>query len=248
MRDDARRERWERAGEWPLTVAALVFLLAYSWPILDPGLARTWVTVTDVLSWVAWAMFAVDYLVRLLLSTHRARFVRRNVLDLAVVLLPLLRPLRLLRLITLLGVLNRRAGGSLRGRVSVYVAGSALAVMFVASLAVLDAERGAEGANITSFGDALWWAATTVTTVGYGDTYPVTTQGRFVAAGLMLAGIALIGVVTATLASWLVDQVREIEDTSRTATEADVDGLRAEIAELRAAVERIADAGDVSGR
>ncbi|WP_262500266.1 hypothetical protein [Phycicoccus endophyticus] len=116
MSDDARREQWERAGEWPLTIAALVFLLAYAWPILDPQLSSTWVTVTEVLSWVAWTMFAVDYLVRLRLAHHRLAFVRANLLDLAVVVLPLLRPLRLLRLVTLLGVLNRKAGGSLRGR------------------------------------------------------------------------------------------------------------------------------------
>jgi voltage-gated potassium channel len=68
-------------------------------------------------------------------------------------------------------------------------------VLFVAALAVLQAERGHPGGNIESFGDALWWAVTTVTTVGYGDRFPVTTTGRFVAGGLMLAGIALLGVV-----------------------------------------------------
>lgn len=236
MSDDARRIRWERAGEWPLTVAALVFLLAYAWPILDPGLPETVVMTTEVLAWTAWAAFAVDYAVRLGLAEHRTRFVRTNLLDLAVVLLPLLRPLRLLRLITLLAVLNRKAGGSLRGRVSVYVGGAAVMTMFVAALAVLDAERGAEGATIDGFGDAMWWAATTVTTVGYGDRFPVTPEGRLVAVGLMLAGIALIGVITATLASWLVERVQEIEDTARAATSRDVQELRDEVARLRAAL------------
>lgn len=237
MSDDARRQRWEKAGEWPLTFAALVFLLAYAWPILDPSLSTTWVTTTEVVSWVAWAMFAVDYAVRLRLASHRATFVRKNWLDLLVVLLPLLRPLRLLRLVTLLAVLQRKAGGSLRGRVSVYVAGAAVMTMFVASLAILDAERDRAGSNIEGFGDALWWAATTVTTVGYGDQYPVTTAGRFVAAGLMLAGIALIGVVTATLASWLIERVEEIEETARTATEQDVRALSEQIARLQATVD-----------
>lgn len=112
----------------------------------------------------------------------------------------------------MLSVLNRHAGGSLRGRVAVYVAGATVLVLFVASLAVLDAERGAKSATITTFGDALWWAMTTVTTVGYGDRYPITAEGRFIAGGLMLAGIALLGIVTASLASWLVDKVREVEE------------------------------------
>lgn len=247
MSDDARRRRWEQAGEWPLTVAALAFLLAYAWPILDPGLSRAWRTSTEVVSWLAWAMFAADYVVRLSLSERRRTFVRANLVDLAVVALPLLRPLRLLRLVTLLAVLNRKAGGSLRGRVSVYVAGAALMTMFVAALAVLDAERDAPGATIRDFGDAVWWAAVTMTTVGYGDRYPVTTEGRLVAAGLMVAGIALIGIITATFASWLIDRVQEIEETTRTATRRDVQALSEQIAELQATVERLSAATDDGG-
>jgi voltage-gated potassium channel len=56
-------------------------------------------------------------------------------------------------------------------------------------------------ANIKTFGDALWWALSTMTTVGYGDRYPTTGEGRLVAGGLMLAGVALLGVITASLAS-----------------------------------------------
>jgi voltage-gated potassium channel len=56
-------------------------------------------------------------------------------------------------------------------------------------------------ANITDFGDAIWWAVTTMTTVGYGDRYPVTSAGRMVAFALMIGGIALLGTATATLAS-----------------------------------------------
>ncbi|MBT9257509.1 potassium channel family protein [Phycicoccus sp. MAQZ13P-2] len=239
MSDDVRRARWESATEWPLTAAALFFLVAYAWPILDPTLSGGWLTALEVLSWTAWAAFLVDYLVRLRLASHKVEFVRHNLLDLAVVVLPLLRPLRLLRLVTLLAVLNRKAGGSLRGRVSVYVAGAAVMVILVASLAELQAERGAPGALIRTFGDALWWAATTVTTVGYGDLHPVTTQGRWVAVGLMLAGIALIGVVTATFASWLIEQVQDIEEASRAATAQDVETLSEQITRLQRTVDEL---------
>ena len=69
---------------------------------------------------------------------------------------------------------------------------------------MLDAERSAPDASITTFGEAVWWTITTISTVGYGDRYPVTVEGRLVAATLMVAGIALLGVVTASIAagSW----------------------------------------------
>ncbi len=196
--DDPRRERWEDATDWILTLAALLFLVAYAWPIIDPGLAEPWRSVLRWVTWLAWIWFAVDYAARVWLSADRTRFVRTHLPDLAVIVLPLLRPLRLLRLVTLLNVLNRHAGRSLRGRVAVYVVGATTLLMFIAALAVLDAERGRPGANIEAFGDALWWSFATVTTVGYGDRFPVTGQGRAIAAGLMLTGIALLGVITAT--------------------------------------------------
>ena len=234
MPEDERRHRWERASEWPLTATAVVFLAAYAWPILDPGLSSVWVTVCRFVTWAAWAAFALDYVVRLALSRRRLAFVRANLLDLAVIALPLLRPLRLLRLLVLLSAINRHARTSLRGRVIVYAAGTTVLVLFVSSLSMLDAERGAEGANIIDYGDAIWWAATTVTTVGYGDRFPTTGTGRLIATGLMLGGIALLGVVTATLASWLVQRVSEVEEASQAATRRDVEALAAEVAALRA--------------
>ena len=131
--------------------------------------------------------------------------------------LPLLRPLMLLRPVTLLTVLNRYAGSSLRGRVAAYMTGATSLIMLVAALAVLDA-----GARRTALHRVprrrVWWALTTVTTVECGDRSPVTTTGRAVAGGLMLAGIALLGRVTATSASWFIERVAEVEQESEAAT------------------------------
>ena len=231
--EQSRRQRWESKADKPLTVTAVVFLVAYAAPILRPDLASPWPVVCELVAWAAWAVFVLDYVARFALSRDRVGFVRGSLFDLAVVALPLLRPLRLLRLITLLSVLNRNVGGSMRGRVAVYVAGATSLVLLIASLAVLDAELGAKGATITTFGDAAWWAFTTVTTVGYGDRYPITGQGRFIAGGLMLAGIALLGIVTASLASWLIDKVREVEEHTQAATRSDVAALTAEVRALR---------------
>ena len=230
---EPRRDAWERAAEWPLTLAALAFLGAYAWPILAPSLGRPWTTVTTAVTTAVWAVFALDYLVRLGLSRRRGRFVRGNLLDLAIIVLPVLRPLRLLRLFTLLSLLNRYAGMSLRGRVAVYVGGSTVLVLLLGALAVLDAERGAAESSITSFGDALWWSVTTVTSVGYGDTYPVTTTGRLVGVALMLTGIGLIGVVTASVATWLVQQVSDADDEAEAARRRDLEALAREITALR---------------
>ena len=199
--------RWERATDWPLMVAAVVFLAAYAVPVLDPDLPTGLLGLCQWLSWVTWGIFVIDLVVRLALADERLRYLVRHWYDVLVIVLPLLRPLRLLRLIPLLSVLNRRAQTGLRGRVAIYVAGGASLLAFVAAIAVLDVERSSPDANISDFGDAIWWAVTTMTTVGYGDRYPVTGVGRMVAFALMVGGIALLGTVTATLASWLVETV-----------------------------------------
>jgi voltage-gated potassium channel len=200
--------RWQRATDWPLMLAAVVFLAAYAVPILAPDLPSWLLDLCRWLSWITWGIFVVDIVVRLALAEERLRYLGRRWYDLLVIVLPLLRPLRLLRLIPLLSVLNRRAQTGLRGRVAIYVAGGASLLAFVAALAVLDVEQTSPDANISDFGDAIWWAVTTMTTVGYGDHYPVTSVGRVVAFGLMLGGIALLGTVTATMASWLVESVQ----------------------------------------
>jgi len=234
------------AYELTLAAVALVFLLAYAWPILQPGLPPVVRHASRVVIVVTWAVFVVDYVVRLHAATDRPRWFSRHLLDLLVLALPVLRPLPLLRLVVVVRVLNRSVAATLRGRVGIYLAGGSVLVSGVAALAVLDAERDAPGALITSYGDALWWAATTVTTVGYGDLYPVTVTGRLVAVGLMIAGIGLLGTVTAGIASWLVQNVGDrasaavgevvegsAEDRDEVARE--LAALRAEVAALRAA-------------
>lgn len=228
-------QQWERRLDVPLTVSTIAFLVAYAWPILDPDIASSVRNTCTAVVWITWALLGFDYLARLWLSADRWQFVRSNPADVLVLILPLLRPLRLLRLVTLLSALNRYAGNSLRGRVGIYLVGSVSLIAFVASLAVLDAERGSEGA-IQIFGDALWWSMTTITTVGYGDTFPVTTAGRAIAVALMLAGIAVLGVVTASFASWLVERVADAEQESDTATRDDINELRLEVQRLRDAL------------
>jgi voltage-gated potassium channel len=245
--NDERRVRWEASMEWPLTALAVVFLAVYAVPILRPDLPAVAVSLCAVAGWVVWAVFAADYLARWALSRNRRAFVGGTAVDLVVIALPLLRPLRVLRLLTLLDVLNRRAASSLRGRVAAYVASATSLIIFCSALAVLDAERRNPDANITTFSDALWWATTTVTTVGYGDRFPTTSGGRLVAVLLMVGGIALLGIVTAGLASWLIDRIRAVEAESQAATRHDMAELMGQVEALRAEVRRLARGGPGPG-
>src|SRR5829696_5545290 len=203
---------WQKATEWPLTISALAFLGAYAIPIINPDIPPQLAQGCEVIVWATWVLFGLDFIVRVVLADHRPRYIMRHWLDVLIIALPLLRGLRLRRLASLLAVLNRHAASGLRGKVAIYVFGGSSLLAFCAALAVLDAERRNPQANITEFGDAMWWAITTMTTVGYGDRYPTTGQGRFIATALMVAGLALLGTVTATLASWLVEHVSQAED------------------------------------
>ncbi|RKO25457.1 two pore domain potassium channel family protein [Pseudarthrobacter phenanthrenivorans] len=229
------QQRYRDLADWPLTATALVFLGAYAWQVVGriEGSSALWL---EAVMWATWGIFAVDYVANLWLARDRGVWFVRNLHELVIVVLPFFRPLRLLRLVTLLSVLHRTLGDTLRGRVVTYVVGSAAMLVFVGALAVLDVEQSAPDAKIVTFGDALWWAMTTITTVGYGDMYPVTPIGRMVAAALMMSGIAVLGVVTASIASWLVQRVEDTAEAVAEAEEpvrAEMSGLVAEIASLR---------------
>jgi voltage-gated potassium channel len=234
MTDEPKLRTWQRRTEWPLTGLAALFLACYAMQVLYVSAAPALRNVLDVVLWATWALFLADYVARLLLAVHKVRFVLRTPFDLAVVALPMLRPLRALRLVTVVTLLNRQLMHSVHRRVAVYTTGATALIGLAASLAVLDAERDAPGASITTFQDAAWWALTTITTVGYGDHYPVTGEGRLVAATLMIGGIALLGVVTGLVASWFV---RMVEGSERRADE--LAELRRE---LRAAVDALGEA------
>lgn len=105
-------------------------------------------------------------------------------------------------------------------------ASGAVLLIYAASLALLEAERSQPNSNIKNFGDAVWSSIETVTTVGYGDAAPVTGRGRLIAVALMIGGISLVGVVTATLASWIVQRVAEEDTAQQAATAAQIDAFR----------------------
>lgn len=223
----------------PLLALAVLFAIAYAVPIVDPD-ATSWVhTACQFTEWAVWGAFALDYLVRLWLTPDKWRFVRGHPLDLLAVLLPLIQPLRLLRVVATLLLVGRRARMAPQITLTTYVAGAVLGLMMFGSLAVLHVERNAPDGNIRTLGDAVWWSFTTMTTVGYGDHAPTTGLGRVLAVGLMLSGIALLGVVTANIAAWFISRFERDDAVERHQTELLV-ALTREVKELRAEVARLA--------
>ncbi|MCJ1677505.1 potassium channel family protein [Streptomyces sp. APSN-46.1] len=238
MKEPSRQLRWERRTQAPLLVLAVTFALAYAVPIVAPDASPEVHRACTRAEWVVWGAFAVDYLVRLALSDNRKAFVRTHWVDLAAVVLPLVQPLRLLRLVSTLLLVGRRARMAPQIRLTTYVAGAVVGLLMFGSLAVLSVERDAPNGNIKSLGDAVWWSFTTMTTVGYGDHSPTTGLGRVLAVGLMLSGIALLGVVTANIAAWFIarferdDQVERLQLAAVQELQAEVRALRAEVARL----------------
>ncbi|WP_054812039.1 potassium channel family protein [Nocardia arizonensis] len=237
--ESSRRQSWERVTGIPLMVLAVIFLGVYALQVLDTGASpqlESWLTRVDVVIWVA---FALDFAVRLALADNRWRFLRTHPVDLLIVVLPPFRPLRLLRAAMLvIGTLNRNT--ATRARLAVFVGVSSVLVLLLCSLAFFDVEYGAPDSKIHNFGDALWWSMVSVTTVGYGDVYPVTTEGRLISLVLMTFGIGLISFAIGTTTSWVMDQLRSVEANVETADReigelvTEIRSLRAEVAELRA--------------
>jgi len=191
---------------WPITIAALVFLVTYTVHVVAQIHGRAAV-ITISLIVLAWLVFIVDYIVNLALSRPRGAWIRTHLDTLVMVIIPALRPVRLLDVFAGVATYRKSGSAALRARLLIYGAGSALLLVWFISLAVLQVERGARGATIVSFGDAVWWAFCTITTVGYGDYAPVTILGRVYAIILMIGGVVLVGLVVATISSAVVEQV-----------------------------------------
>ena len=194
-----------------------------------------------VFRWIdnaACAVFFTDVLVRWRRAGWAAEFWRWGWLDLLAAIpfdvafrtLQLIRVYRIVRVLRVLYKLQELTTGTTLNERLLALPGIAVVMIVFSTALMVEAERHAPGATIKSGGDALWWALTTVTTVGYGDTYPVTTEGRIIAAGLMLVGIALFGSISAIVTSKLIlpKETKDHEELRR-----EVRALHEDIRELR---------------
>ena len=202
MRTEARYQAYRRLARYPLFLAGLLFLVGFTLAF-DPHLdtIHKHHHVGRYLTLFAWAVFLADYLISLALAPDRPQYIKTHVLQAVGVLFP---PLRILLIFHVTYVVVSKSRDRFGARVREYLLYTSTLVILVASMAVTIAERNAPGARIVSYGDALWWSAETISTVGYGDMYPVTVLGRIIAVVLMINGFVILSVLTATVAQKFV--------------------------------------------
>ena len=187
-----------------LTVLALCFLVAFSYPAFKSDISASQQNYIDLVQWICWLAFALDLAFGIISAENKKSYLKHHPLEIASVLLPFLRPLRLMRVISFGGLAIQKVAIGRQFAITLKVVLTSIFVAYIAAVQITITERSVEGSNIKNFADGLWWATTTVTTVGYGDRYPTTSEGRFLAVLLMIVGISLIGVITASVAAWFV--------------------------------------------
>jgi voltage-gated potassium channel len=207
--------------------------------------------LVDRIGWGAWLLFTLEYLVRLYVATDRRAFVRENYTDLVMVLAALPTPLvahnptafsslRALRVLVVAFEIGKDVSHLCRARNVPYAL--AIVALAVVTCGVLgyDFEARSKGANITDPGEGMWWAITTISTVGYGDKYPITWPGRFVAIVLMVVGIAFTGIISAALVSVFLRKTEmEVDEEDQKFEERVQRAVRTELAPLQAQLQSL---------
>lgn len=172
-------------------------------------------TLLDYIDNIICVIFLIDFALRFKRAPNKLAFMKWGWIDLisSIPMLPQFRVGRLFRIVRLFRLLrafrstkilieyifHNRVKGTFSSALMI-----AILMLIFSSIAILQVET-AQNSNIQSAEDALWWAFVTITTVGYGDKFPVTTEGRLIAAALMSVGVGLFGTFTAFVASWFIE-------------------------------------------
>ena len=234
-----------------LTIMSLAIMVLLLLPLDDKT-----IQVLTVYDNIACVVFLIDFAINFRRAPSKRYFFinQRGWLDLlgsiptfgAFKFTALFRLARLSRLFRILRMLRGEDGKALvrdvlsnRGQYAALITVlSAFVVLVASSVLVLQFESKSADANITTGGDALWWAIVTITTVGYGDKFPVTSLGRLTGVAVMAAGVGIIGALASILASILVPQPEkpdplEVVESTTSVLEAELAGIKAELAALR---------------
>lgn len=175
------------------------------------------------IDYIICAFFFIDFLYHFFTAKSKLRYMRWGWIDLisSIPVMDVFLAGRMFRIVQLLRVLRAFRSLSIifkfffKDKIKGAFTSAAIIgilMLIFCSIGILVVERDAANGNIKTASDALWWAFVTITTVGYGDHYPVTTPGRVIAAALMTVGVGLFGTFTAYVASWFVQKREEQEE------------------------------------
>ena len=227
--DDARRERacarYEQRMAIPI-LAAAALLAAVTLVLIFADISRSARLVLLIVDVALWAFFVLDYMIRLVLAPKKRAFIRKEWIDGLLVVIPLLQPLRLIgafiRMARLSAAVDRTTVGAERRHKLRLALGWAIALVLIATIVTPIIEP--DSSKIKGFGDGAWWALVTTTTVGYGDLVPESATGKVIGAVLMMAGVGIIGLLTANIASIFLEpglvEGEQTEDDGEHTTEA----------------------------
>ncbi len=215
------------------SLALLVFI------IWDFFVDKTFVKLTEILYVGLWVAFLIEFVLRILLSVDKPAYLRKHFFIVFIIIFPFLRPLRLFPL-SRFGLLifaeqvNDRFPAFRRYRIFEIILVSVVLVILSADLFLMFETT--SDSLFKSFADALWFSVVTVATVGYGDVYPKTPQGRILAVLLIIFGVSIFGIVTASISSYLVEQ--DIKDERRS-EEQKIQELVAEEKQMESKLEKM---------
>lgn len=216
-----------------MIVLAVTYLALFATQVLWLSAPPIASRIMDAAQVALWLVFVADFAIRIWLAPKRLHYIVTHPIDIITILLPAFRAFRALRVFAALRVLVERGRRVEFGQVWIGLVAAVLFLAVLGSLVVLDAERDAPNALIKTFPGALWWSFVTLTTVGYGDKYPVTAVGEISAVFIMIAGIGLLGTVTATLAAWFAAKLQTRTDDEIEEVLDEVRALRRDLASLR---------------
>jgi voltage-gated potassium channel len=195
---------WQKKTALTTLILSLVYTTSFVFPIYWFPVSPSVKAFCEVVNYVTWALFALDYIIQMKLAPDNKAYFRGHIFELILVVVPFFRPLRALRALVFTTQAGIRSKKALIQSLPLVLTGAAVLMIIIMGAAVLDIERSAPGSNIHTPMDALWWGLVTITTIGYGDKFPVTTEGRLVAGILIIFGVAMISTLTATFAAWIL--------------------------------------------
>jgi voltage-gated potassium channel len=233
---DERSERLQRRFELPILIAALLVIPVIAVEESSPG--DPWEAIAAVANWAIWLLFLAEVLTMLSIVPDRRAWLRANALDVAIVVLtpPLLPPsMQAARVFRVARLLRLARGFVAMRRLFTpegvrYAAITTAFIVVTAGAAFAAIEQDHQDEQLSAW-DGIYWALSTITTVGYGDISPVTEGGRILAGAVMLAGIGFVAILTGAVAERFVASSREVVREERR--------LADEVADLRARIEQL---------